>query len=74
MKRADLDNILDKLATIDRTLVLNTTHLAEHMRRTEILEQELKPVKQHVQVVNTIVKVSIIALGLLVSLKKLNIY
>lgn len=74
MKRLDFDRIMEKLAEIDRTLILNTTHLAEHMRRTEILESEIKPVKQHVQVVNTIFKVGVVLLGLLVSLKKLNIY
>lgn len=37
-----------RLASIDKTLAVNTQHLAEHMRRTEILEKELAPVTRHV--------------------------
>lgn len=37
------------LANIDKTLALNTQHLSEHMRRTELIESELKPVVKHVQ-------------------------
>lgn len=37
------------VANIDKTLAINTEHLSEHMRRTELLETELRPVTKHVQ-------------------------
>lgn len=37
------------LASIDKTLALNTHHLAEHMRRTQLLEDDMGPVKKHVE-------------------------
>ena len=44
-----LEEIERLLAMIDKTLALNTAHLDEHIRRTEILEDEIKPVKKHVE-------------------------
>jgi hypothetical protein len=46
---AKLDQINDRLASIDKTLAINTTHLAEHIRRTEILEKQMDPIAKHVQ-------------------------
>lgn len=51
-----LDKIDDKLESIDKTLALQEANLAEHMRRTELLEiqneklikEELAPIKEHV--------------------------
>jgi hypothetical protein len=43
-----LQSINQKLHEIDKTLLVNTEHLAEHMRRTEIIETELRPVVKHV--------------------------
>lgn len=43
---------VDKLDTrqdeMDKTLVRNTVSLEEHMRRTNILEQQIVPIKAHV--------------------------
>jgi len=43
-----LNNIEKCLYEIDKTLTINTEHLAEHMRRTAIMEEELRPVTKHV--------------------------
>ncbi len=54
-----LDKLDDKLDSVDRTLVKQEVNLAEHMSRTEILEEqhqllynhmdaELQPIKAHV--------------------------
>lgn len=43
---------VDKLDTrqdeMDKTLIRNTVSLEEHMRRTNILEQQIVPIKAHV--------------------------
>lgn len=44
-----LDEIEKLLGAIDKTLAINTEHLAEHMRRTAKIEQEMDPVVKHVQ-------------------------
>lgn len=38
----------DKLDHVDKTLLRNTLSLEEHIRRTEIIEKEMEPVKEHV--------------------------
>lgn len=42
-----LDKANEKVSEIDKTLARNTDSLAEHMRRTSLLEDELKPIKKH---------------------------
>lgn len=39
----------ETLSTIKETLVLNTQSLQEHMRRTALLEKEIKPLVKHVE-------------------------
>lgn len=50
-----LDDRLDRLedggVETGKTLVLINANLAEHMRRTALIEEELKPVKDHVSMV-----------------------
>lgn len=50
MKTAEekLDQINERLHSIDKTLAINTQHLAEHMARTKQIERELAPVVKHV--------------------------
>lgn len=43
-----LDKIHERLTSIDKTLVRQEGHLAEHIRRTALLEDEIKPIKKHV--------------------------
>lgn len=46
-----LDNNVD---SINMTLARQEVHLAEHIRRTELLEEEMKPVRDHVNRVNAL--------------------
>jgi hypothetical protein len=41
----------DRLDGIDLTLVRHDENLKTHMHRTELLEEELKPVRKHVYMV-----------------------
>jgi hypothetical protein len=51
-----LDKAAEHLSSIDSTLAAQHVSLKEHIRRTAILEIEMKPVKNHVAVVNGILK------------------
>jgi hypothetical protein len=68
-----LDKIDERLDTISITMERNTASLDEHIRRTEIIEQELKPVKDHVNLVNASAKIGSALLALLLALKELEI-
>lgn len=57
-KREDMQFIHDllikldsRLDSVDSTLVKHDENLKEHMRRTELLEAEFKPVRKHVHMV-----------------------
>lgn len=63
-KLEDLDGRLDK---IDITLAAQHVVLTEHVRRTEILENQMEPIKSHVATVGAIGKI-IFGLGALVAL------
>jgi hypothetical protein len=54
---AKLDKLDERLDEHGQTLTRNTSSLQEHIRRTEILEGEMQPVKAHVHLVNTAAKV-----------------
>jgi hypothetical protein len=57
------DKILDKLSVIDTTLAAQHETLKEHIRRTELLESDVAPIKRHVNMVEGIVKfITLIAL------------
>jgi len=51
-----VDKVVEHVSSIDVTLAVNTNSLIEHMRRTAILENEMKPVKDHVSMVNGVFK------------------
>lgn len=51
-----LDDLSDHLASIDITLGQQHVSLKEHIRRTNILEKELVPVKRHVHMVEGALK------------------
>lgn len=58
-----LDDINDKLHSIDKTLAVNTEQLAEHMKRSlanekavELLAQQMEPVKEHVSNIKFLIK------------------
>jgi len=72
-KAAQLDRIESRLDSIDVTLVRNTAQLEEHIRRTEILEEEIKPVKAHVSLMNNTAKIIALIAASLVFLKTLGL-
>lgn len=51
-----IDDTNDHLVSIDITLVEQHLSLKEHIRRTSILEQEIKPIKIHVNRVEGAIK------------------
>lgn len=53
-----VDKLNEKLASIDKTLAINTESLIEHMRRTNLIEAELKPVSKHVTLMESAFKVA----------------
>lgn len=68
----DMTYLHDLLAKIDSKLddmhevqVRHDENLKEHMRRTELLETELKPIKKHVDKVSTVGQFLLGAVGLL---------
>ncbi len=51
-----LDQVVEKISSIDTTLAKQEVSLSDHIRRTQILEEKLEPVERHVSMVNGIVK------------------
>lgn len=43
-----LDKIADSISRIDRTLAGQAVQLADHIRRTQLVEDDIKPIKVHV--------------------------
>jgi hypothetical protein len=52
----DLDYVKKAISSIDKTLALQHVSLQEHMRRTQLLEEALKPIDEHVHQVRGIAK------------------
>lgn len=47
-----IDKITERISSIDGTLIAQHVSLADHIRRTELLEAQLKPVERHVVMVH----------------------
>jgi hypothetical protein len=45
----ELVTVRNILIRMDKTLVINTKSLEEHIKRTNLIESELKPVTKHVE-------------------------
>jgi len=58
-----LDDIVEHLSSIDVTLAEQHLSLKEHIRRTALLEQDLSPIKVHVNRVEGITKFVVIMMG-----------
>lgn len=56
-----VDKIIDKIGSIDVTLAAQHVSLTDHIRRTELLEKEIEPIKKHVSMVHGAMK--LIGLG-----------
>jgi archaellum component FlaC len=70
-----LDKLDERLDSVDKTLVKQEANLAEHMRRTELLEKQhenfanqLTPIKNHVEQVKTSVKILAFILPIITSI------
>ncbi len=60
-----IDDGNDHLASIDITLAEQHISLREHMRRTALIEQDLKPIKNHVAMMNAAAKIITIVGGMM---------
>lgn len=57
-----LDKIVDRLGSVDITLAKQHDQLEYHIKRTNLLEAELRPVRDHVNMIKVAVKyISVIA-------------
>lgn len=48
--------VVKNLAEINQTLKFQARQLEEHIKRTELLEQRMIPVEDHVKFINTLIK------------------
>ena len=62
-----LDTIDEKQASIAEVQVKHEENLREHMRRTEMLEDELVPVSKHVQQVRGALKILAVLIPLAIT-------
>lgn len=51
-----IDRLTDKVASIDTTLSSQHMVLEEHVRRTNLLEEQIKPIEKHVNMVTGALK------------------
>lgn len=79
MSKDEFERILNKLDKIDSrqddqaiTLARLTVSVEEHVKRTNLLENELSPIKKHVDFVGSAAKVATMLVGFLVGLKSLG--
>lgn len=56
---AKVDRLDTRLDSIDKTLILNTEHLAQHMRRTTNLEERIIPLEQLSNITTALVKIGV---------------
>lgn len=81
MAKDVMDLIVEKLDKIDnkqdsQALILerNTVTLEDHVRRTNLLEEELKPIKAHVNFINMGSKVILSLIALAAALHQLHLF
>jgi uncharacterized membrane-anchored protein YhcB (DUF1043 family) len=70
-----LDKLDNRLYKIDTHLAVYNQQLAEHIRRTELLEKEVEPIKAHVIVVSSLAKILAgisLVIGIIMGLLKLS--
>lgn len=72
--RAKVDRLDERLDSIDKTLTVNTTSLVEHVKRTNLLEQDMRPIKAHVALVNAAAKVLSVLFSILLGAKALGLF
>ncbi len=55
-----LDKVVEHIGSIDVTLGKQHVSLCDHIRRTELLEQEIAPIKKHVNMVSGALKLILV--------------
>ncbi len=71
--RDKLERMDERLDGMSQTLARNTVSLEEHVKRTNLLESDVKPIKAHVMLVNTLAKIGSGGVAILVALKQLGL-
>ena len=51
-----LDKVVEHISSIDVTLAEQHISLKEHMRRTALLEQQMRPIEKHVLMVSGVIR------------------
>jgi hypothetical protein len=74
LKEVVLQTIEKRLVKIERILMRNTLSLEEHIRRTNLIEEELRPLKKSHNVIDGIWKLILSLVGVLVGLKQLGFF
>lgn len=71
---ATLEKLDSRLDNVDVTLAKQHVSLEEHMRRSDLLEEKMKPVEAHVAMVNGVFKflgIASLIVGLIAGIKSL---
>lgn len=69
-----LDRVEIKQSEQAVVLAKNTVIMDEHIRRTNLLEAEIRPIKTHVQVINWVAKIGLVLIGLAETLHRLGLF
>lgn len=70
----NIKEINSSMREIDKTLVKQEAQLAEHIRRTNLLESKIEPVEKHIHMVNGALKllgILSIVVGIIASIFKI---
>lgn len=52
-----IDILGDRLASIDKTLAAQQVSIDYHIKRTDLLEDSIKPIEKHVMLVSAVMKI-----------------
>lgn len=69
-----LEKMEERLDNLDTTMVKNTLSLEEHVKRTNLLEEQIKPIKKHVDMVNAGAKIASAITGAALVAKQLGLF
>ncbi len=67
MTDTEFAKLHDKLSSIDSTLAAQHIILQEHIRRTELLEKQMEPIRTHVSAVRAILQAVAWGFGTLIA-------
>ena len=64
-----IDTLHDKVSSIDKTLAEQHISLKEHIKRTNLLEEEVRPIKKHVTMLQGAIKLVSLSAGIIAIVK-----